>query len=251
MKTVTVFLIILFPAGSLFGQNRMDDHGRRTGPWKMEYPDGTTRYEGSFLEGRPVGLMIRYDESGEIRAKMMYDTLEDRSSAVLYYKSGKIAAEGNYIGREKDSVWTYYSEYDGSLRIRENYLKGALDGLSVTYYPEGGVSEELMWNQGSKEGKWIQYYEDGTVRLRGNYAGDQLNGPYEVWNPEGLPVMSGTYVDGTSHGTWSYFDEKGALLYSLEYDRGKPVDQEKYLEIMKNMLDLQDTVPQVDMFQQF
>ena len=85
----------------LKGQNLLDEQGRKTGPWKVEYPNGLTLYEGNFLEGNPVGLMIRYYDTGTIRAKIYFDPQLDRSRAELYYKGGKKAAEGVYAGKGK------------------------------------------------------------------------------------------------------------------------------------------------------
>ncbi len=85
----------------------------------------------------------------------------------LYYKNGKPAAEGWYVNQEKDSVWTYYSEFDGSVRIREEYLAGKLDGKVKSYYASGEISEEVEWKQDVKEGSWMQYYENGTPQAFG------------------------------------------------------------------------------------
>ena len=87
MKTF-ISLILLGGIAALHGQNRLDEQGRKTGPWKVEYPGGKTRYEGTFHEGEPVGEMIRYYETGAVSARMMFDPDSDRSYTRLYYQSG-------------------------------------------------------------------------------------------------------------------------------------------------------------------
>ena len=224
------------------GQNQLDDQGRKTGPWKVETPEGNAVYEATFLEGKPVGLMVRYYESGTVRARMIFESGGDRSHAELFYKNGKKAAEGLYVMKAKDSVWTYYSEYDGTVRIRESYSEGKLDGKSTRYYPTGGISEEINWVKDSREGPWLQYFEDGTPRLKGRYKNNLLNGKYEVYFGNSTIMMSGVYLDNKSNGTWSYFDETGNLLYNLEYNNGNPVDQEKYFQLMQDTLLRADTI---------
>ena len=242
MKQLLILITIFASLGALNGQNQLDEQGRKTGPWKVEYPNGKTLYEGSFVEGKPVGLMIRYYDSGVIRAKMNFDAQGNSSHAKLYYKGGKKAAEGVYVGQDKDSVWTYYSEFDGTLRMREAYVGGKLHGASFRYYPSGGVSEEVYWDMNSREGPWIQYFEEGDIRLKSAYQNNLLNGPYEVYFTDKVLLMSGTYVDDHSDGTWSYFDENGELLYTLEYKNGRPVDEEKYMELMQDTLLRYDTI---------
>ena len=135
--------LTLLLGGSLavHGQNQLDADGRKTGRWKVEYPNGKTQYEADFVEGRPVGEMLRYYENGALRARIIFDKEGSRSYAYLYYSNRKPAAEGIYVDQQKDSIWTYYSEFDGSVRIREPYEKGLLHGISQSYYPGGEVSE--------------------------------------------------------------------------------------------------------------
>jgi len=235
-------MMLFSGAFALNGQNKLDEQGRKTGPWRVEYPNKKTLYEGTFMEGKPVGLMTRYYDTGTVRAKMWFDRKQDRSRAELYYKDNKKAAEGVYAGKDKDSIWTYYSEFDGTVRIREGYSAGKVHGKSISYYPEGGVSEEVNWKMNSREGPWLQYYEDGTERLKANYLNNMLSGTYEVYYTGEILMMTGPYVDDRSEGTWSYYDDKGELLYTLEYKEGRPVDQEKYMNLMQDTLLRYDSI---------
>jgi antitoxin component YwqK of YwqJK toxin-antitoxin module len=235
----------------LQGQNMLDEQGRKTGPWKVDYPDGGTRYSATFQEGEPVGEMVQYYETGIVSARMDFYKGSDRSFARLYYKSGKQAAEGLFVDKKKDSVWTYYSEYDGTVRIRETFMEGELNGESRRYYPSGSVSEVVGWVMGSREGPWLQYFDDGTLRLKGHYQGNLLNGPYEVYTADSTLVMRGLYSKGNSTGLWSYFDEQGELLYELEYENGNPVDREAYMKFMQDTLLSGDTIVAPEPFQLF
>lgn len=235
---ISLWFLLLLIAGSamVHGQNRLDERGRKTGQWKEEYPDGTTRYEAEFHEGEPVGMMTRYFDTGIKSAEMYFDTVRGRCFTRMFYENGKLAAEGWFVNREKDSVWTYYSEYDGSVRIREPYEDGSLNGTVRNYYPDGGVSEEIGWRKDEKSGDWNQFYENGALRLSGSYRRDMLNGGYEVFYPDSTLKIKGIYKDDQSHGTWVYFDEAGNEVYSIEFDEGKAVDQAKYLEVMDELL---------------
>ncbi len=231
-----LLLILAAGANGLHGQNLVDEQGQKTGEWKVEYPGGNTLYEASFREGRPVGLMVRFYESGAVRARMMFDTIEDRSFTRLYYKNGKQAAEGWFVNKVKDSVWTYYSEIDGNVRIREPYLEGNLHGEARSFYPGGMVSEQVSWVQNIREGPWKQFYKDGSLRLYGRYENDILNGPYQLYYSDSVLKVRGVYLDNKSHGTWSYFDEAGEEMYAIEFLFGKAVEQEKYLQLMQDSL---------------
>jgi antitoxin component YwqK of YwqJK toxin-antitoxin module len=240
--------LFLWLALSLQGQNLLDDEGRKTGHWKVEYPNGKILYEADFLEGQPVGVMVRYHDNGVVKARMIFDPGGKKSQARLFFKSGKPAAEGLYVNQVKDSVWTYYSEYDGSVRIRESYLDGKLEGVTRRYYPSGEISEEVEWKQNVKDGPWKQYYENGAPRLSGTYKNGLLQGLYEVYFSNKAIKIRGTYVENKSHGTWSFYNEKGEEIYSLEYINGVPADMEKYESWIQDTLMKYENVSEPDSF---
>jgi antitoxin component YwqK of YwqJK toxin-antitoxin module len=237
VKRVILFMLTGWIGTSLAGQNLLDQQGRKTGPWVDHYPGGNIRYEATFMEGRPVGLMVRYDDSGRVTARMMFDSTSNRCYTRLFHQGGKLAAEGWHVEQQKDSVWTYYSAYDGTVRMREDYQAGELHGKVYRYYPGGGVSEETNWTGNLREGEWMQFYENGNPRLRGHYIGNLLQGPYTVWYPDSIQMISGQYRMNRTEGTWSYFDESGKLMHSIEYKNGRPVDKEAYEKLMIETMD--------------
>jgi len=234
----TVITCLLFSGAlSVLGQNQLDEQGRKSGHWKVDHPSGGTLYEAEFMEGRPVGEMIRYYENGTVRARMDFDSAGIKSYTRMFYPSGKLAAEGWFVNQLKDSVWTYYSPVDGTVRIREPYLKNNLHGMVQSYYPSGQISEEVQWVMGKKEGTWQQYYETGAPRLSGHHKDDLLSGRYEVFFSDGTIKVKGDFLNNLSHGIWSYFDESGEEIISLEYLNGIPVDREKFDQLVNDTLD--------------
>jgi len=227
---------MLFGFLALQGQNLVDDEGRKTGHWREEYPNGKTFYEADFVEGQPVGEMVRYYEKGALKARMIFEPGAVRTHVRLFYENGKLSADGLYVNQLKDSVWTYYSEFDGTVRIKESYRDGKLDGMTRNYYPGGEISEEVEWKQGVKEGSWKQYYENGVTRLSGNYKNNLLNGTYEVYFTNSKLKIRGNYFKNKSDGTWLYYDDAGNEIYSLEYVNGAPADLEKYDQLLQDTL---------------
>jgi len=236
---------------ALQGQNLVDEEGRKTGHWKVEYPNGRTLYEADFVEGQPVGEMLRYYENGGLRARMFFDLEGKRSYVYHFYSSGKPAAEGWYLNQAKDSVWTYYSEFDGSLRIREPYLDGKLNGVARSYYTGGEISEEVEWKQNIKDGAWKQYYINGVPRLSGHYKNGLLQGSYELYFSDNTIKVRGGYLDNKSNGTWRYYDESGKEVYALEYVNGTPADMEKYELWVQDSLKKYEVLTEPEYIQQF
>jgi antitoxin component YwqK of YwqJK toxin-antitoxin module len=157
-----------------------------------------------------------------------------------------MAAEGWFVDEEKDSVWTYYSEFDGLVRFREPYQKGSLHGTLERYYQHGKVSEAVEWNMDQKQGSWKQYYPDGSIRLLGTYVDDQLHGPYRVFYPDSTLKIDGRYQQNLSEGNWNYYDEAGQQIYTIEYKNGKALDQERYLQLMDDSIMKQEVMMEPD-----
>ncbi len=246
-------LLLIIMSGTLVlqGQNLLDEQGRKTGPWKVEYPNGKTLYEAEFQRGKPVGEMVRYYESGSVRARMMFESQEAKSFTRLFYKNGKQAAEGWHVNKAKDSVWTYFSEFDGTVRIREPYQNGILNGMVRSYYSNGIVSEEVSWKQNTKNGLWKQYYQNGSMRLKSWYENDLLNGSYEVFFADSTIKVRGNYLDNLKNETWSFYDETGSEAYTIEYLLGRAVDQEKYQQLMQDSLKRFEMIAEPESFQHF
>ncbi len=237
MRLRTLICLILTGTLTVSAQNQLDEQGRKSGHWKVDYPNGKTLYEAEFREGRPLGEMIRYYENGAVRARMNFDDSGIRCYTRMLYPNGKQAAEGWHLNQKKDSVWTYYSPVDGSIRIKESYNKGELHGKVRNYYPSGRVSEEIEWLNNQKHGNWKQYYENGIPRLSSHYISDLLNGSYEVYFGNGKIKIRGEHLDGKLNGTWSYFDEEGKELVSHEFVNGIPVDQASYDQWIQDTLE--------------
>jgi len=183
-----------------------------------------------------VGEMLRYYENGALRARMLFEPDGRRSHVRLFYTNGKAAAEGIYADQLKDSVWTYFSELDGSVRIRESYSMGKLHGISQSYYPDGDISEEVEWKQNVKHGLWKQYYQNGEARLSSQFENGMLQGSYEVYYSDGTIEIRGSYLDNRSHGTWRFYDESGEEVYAIDYVYGSPADTEKYNKWVQDSL---------------
>lgn len=228
-------------------QNLTDKQGRKTGHWLVTWPNGNKQYEAEFAEGNPVGLMKRYDQEGRLTAEMLFAEKGRRCDAILYYPEGKKAAEGIFINKDKDSVWNYYAEDDGAIRIRESWKKGVMDGTVISYYPNGQISEITEWISGVKEGKWEQFFDNGEKKLSGTYVAGLRNGPYTAYFPDGKIELEGQYLNDLFHASWKYYDENGEVILTLEYDRGKILNKDELVgkdeELLKKIEDNTGNIP--------
>jgi uncharacterized protein len=225
MKSI-IFLLFaqFFFQYNIFSQegvvNQYDEEGRKTGLWITLYPNGKTRYEGCFKNDMPVGEFKRYYSGGILQADMIYSEDSKTAYAKLFYENGKIAAEGKYQDKHKDSTWNYYSSYNGQLIMKETYINGKREGESLKFYNNTDVSEKIIFINDKRHGIWEQYYQDGSLRLSGNYINDQREGDFTAWHGNGTISIKGFYHNGLMHGKWTYFNDNGEEEIIVEYIEG-------------------------------
>ena len=200
--------------------NNLDSEGRKTGYWKVFYPNGNVRYEGNFMNDKPVGELKRYYPGGILQAAMNFASDGESAYATLNYENGKLAAKGKYSGKLKDSTWNYYSQSDAHLTIKENYSYGKRHGESIKYYRNSQISEIVSFENDLRNGLWKQYFENGALRLMSSHMNDKREGLFQTWTYEGIPSVKGYYKNGVMHGQWTYFNDLGEIDILTEYNDG-------------------------------
>ena len=216
-------LLFLLSSISLFSLsqesvNKTDARGMKQGKWVGKYPGGTTKYEGNFLNDKPVGLWKRYHENSKLKAMMSYRQNSERAFTSLFDTEGKLYAKGVFEGTFRDSTWNFYN---GDIVVQtENYNLGKKDGTSKTFDQNSQVISEKIWKNDLLDGNSTEFYPTGLKRSEINYIGGARNGPALFYDQDGAKSMEGNYKDDLSDGFWKFFDKDGKVKYRIQYDKG-------------------------------
>jgi len=202
-------------------KNRLDADGRKQGYWEAVDSRGALVYTGYFLDDSPIGEFKRYYSTGGVRVIMNYDRSSSKVRARFFWQSGELAAQGNYINTKRDSVWLFFSNYTKELSCRVEYVAGEMHGKEQKFYPDGNVAEEIIWENGEKNGSWTQHFKNGQLKLTATYFNDRLEGTYTAFSPDGKKHIEGAYRNGVYDGDWKHYDENGKLVTSIQYSDGK------------------------------
>jgi antitoxin component YwqK of YwqJK toxin-antitoxin module len=220
MVLMSITTACVYSSGADTLWNQTDKNGMKQGFWRINYENGKMKYQGFFRDNKPQGEMKRFYEDGTLKAIIYFAPNSNISSAKLYYENGVLAGSGNYIGPLKDSVWKYYSYYDKTLKLEENYKNGIKAGKSLKYYSNGKVAEDLSWINNMKEGPWNQYFENGSPKIKAIYINDRREGNFETFYSSGKTEMRGKFENNLMQGEWIYFDEAGAVRTKIIYNKG-------------------------------
>lgn len=227
IRTILFFLIALISVNTSVAQeiNQFDKAGKRHGLWKKFYPNTKQlRYEGEFDHGKEVGTFKFYcEECGDNPTTTKNFKANSDIALVKYYTiKGKVVSEGEMKGKDRIGEWVYFQKLSNNIMSKETYVAGKMDGVQLTYYPNGKVTEEITYVNGIKQGNNNYYSPEGVLLKKLIYHDNKLHGPAEYYDANGNVTIKGYYKTGKKYGLWQYFKDG-----KLELEETYPKPQNK------------------------
>jgi len=199
--------------------NRYDYNGLKRGLWKTFYENGLTKNECTYLDGKKNGFLKEYSVEGNLIKIEKYINDEKQQDAPElknyelrydYYPNGKVKVAGSYYNNKAEGIRREYSS-DG--KIDKSYIlkNGVVIGT--------GLVDENGW----KQGKWKEYFEDGALKQEGAYLNTKKTGEWKFYYPGTgtLLEQTGTYnTYGKPEGEWKWFYESGHVHRIENYSDG-------------------------------
>ena len=239
MKSIVV-LFCFIVSQLMFAQNKVDDKGKKQGEWVKTYPNSkSVEFKGQFKDDLPYGEFIYFFQTGKIKARTNFIYNTGISYSVLFHENEVILAEGKFLGKEKDSTWTFYGNR-GHLGLIENYKKGVLHGKRTVFYvPENlrdttnRVSQMSNYKDGVRDGEFIEYFDNGVLKHSSNYEKGKCVGDALSYHPNGKLMIKDTFLNGAKEG-WCYaFNEEGVESGKSYFHSGKRLSEEELQKFLK------------------
>ena len=241
-KKYLFFLIISLFSLSVTAQNRIDENGKKQGPWKKTYPRSiAVQYEGQFKDDKPVGTFKYYYPSRKIQAIIKHDENSNRSYAEFFHESGNTLSKGVYINMKKDSIWMNYAP-SGRLSSTETFKNGELDGIKSIYFiPDLRsdrsivVSTTMNYSDGALNGAYQEFFLSKRLKLRGQFKNNQRVGAWEAFHANGNRSSTVRYNDGVKHGYTIAYDTSGKRIGEQMYHFGKRIQGKRLENLLKQL----------------
>lgn len=167
-----IFLLLLLAPSLIRSQNQTNAEGRRHGAWVLKGADvGKPGYapdakveEGTFDNGRKVGMWKTYYPSGKLKSEINHEAGRPKGPYKTYYENGKVEEEGNWeLNKQTGSFKRYYE--NGQVSQQFTFDEGGKRNGPQTYFHENGkVMIEGNWAGGKENGEVKEYYEDGSLK---------------------------------------------------------------------------------------
>jgi len=221
-------------------QNKLDEKGKKQGDWVKTYPNSKSiEFKGQFKDDQPYGEFIYFFQTGKIKARTNFIQNSSISYSVLFHENEVVLAEGKFIGKEKDSTWSFYGNR-GHLGLVENYKKGKLHGKRTVFYvPENlrdttkRISQVASYTNGELDGEFIEYFDNGVLKHSSKYSKGRRVGISLSYHPNGKIMIKDTFLNGAKEG-WCYaYNEEGIESGKSYFHLGTRLSEEETQRFLK------------------
>lgn len=183
--------------------------------------NGLLGVESFFNEEEDLDRSILYNLLGEKFFEQKLNKGEVKSGLQYFYNSEKpieinIAKKEfeifnldktKYVSGEfsrglKKGIWTYYNP-NGTIKSKENYINGKVDGLQYNYDLFGNLTDIYNYKEGKLNGLSESYKEDKLISTS-YYSDDERSGPVTYYNLEGNIIRRDFIIEGNNKYAFIY-----------------------------------------------
>ncbi|GAB5539437.1 MAG: hypothetical protein Salg2KO_15400 [Salibacteraceae bacterium] len=176
----------------------MNENNRREGPWvvkgvdskKPGYADDAVVEEGTYENGRKVGLWKTYYPSGKLKSEINHVNGRPKGPYKTYYENGQVEEQGNWaITKQTGNFKRYYENG----QVAQDFTfddSGKRNGAQKYFYENGQVMIEGNWNGGKEDGEIKEYYEDGSVKSVRVFNGGQMDAEHSTFKHAPTPAVA-------------------------------------------------------------
>lgn len=165
-------ILLVFSSALVMAQNQTNAEGRRVGKWIITGADAristyapTAKVEeGTYEDGRKVGLWKTYYPSGKIKNEITFEAGRPKGPYKSYYENGVVEEEGNWALTKQTGSFKRYHE-NGKVAQEFTFdASGQRAGVQKYFHENGQLMIVGNWQGGKESGEVKEFFEDGTVK---------------------------------------------------------------------------------------
>ena len=193
MKQITLILLfVIMQAGYAFSEgapNLIDDAGKRQGLWIITgamkknpaYADTARVEEGHYKDSQKIDVWYEFFPNGNKKSELTYVNNRPNGHAIMYNENGTKSEEGTWVGTRWVGAYQLYYE-DGTPRQQFNYSQvGQREGTQTYLHPNGKVAITVDMKAGKEQG-WKKEYDENGNLIRETFFNDGVIDPSQTKN---------------------------------------------------------------------
>jgi len=126
---------------------------------------------------------------------------------------------------EKSEISMYYTDSLPKLKVYYKYIGNKkVITKEIRYYPNQQIQSEGRFNEEYKKtGKWVYYFENRKKQRIENFENGVKQGLYIEYYKSGKKMIKGYFANGLPDNNWKIWNEKGILVSTTKYEDGEIV----------------------------
>ncbi len=135
-------------------------------------------------------------------------------------------AEGKYIDGKKEGVWKDYY-YNGKCRNLVTFKKDKANGFVTIYHDNGDTLECGNWQKDHWFGNYRSYYPNGNIKFEFLFdKNGKRNGLQKYYCENGSLLRVGNFKKGTEDGIFKEYENDGRIKFETIYKKGKLISSQ-------------------------
>ncbi len=198
--------------------NRFDEADMKQGIWMSFHKNRQVSEEGPYVNDLKHGYWKYYQPNGNLKrvekwvmGELQQDAVEVEKIEIrreIHPENGKLSFKGAYRNDKPEGVHRRYDE-EGNVIESKIYDEGIL------------LFEGILDEEGSRQGKWKEYYPSGELKSEGNYKDNFKVGEWKYYYRDGNIEQTGSYQRGLASGLWIWYYPNGQVWREEEYYLGQ------------------------------
>lgn len=214
---------VVFKDGKPIATGIVDDRGLFQNSWREFYPNGNTKAEGRYRNGKRIGKWQFFFIGGELEQEGVFNNRgEYDGDWIWYYPSGAKRITQTYLNGKEDGEFKEYFE-DGAIIAQGDYIEGERHGDWIIN--TGFEIMEGRYRNGERHGKWKTYSinDKSQITFVGSFVDGIPNGRHIYYQENGKVLEEGSFSMGRQNGTWKKYDEKGGVNVTILYKNNEEI----------------------------
>lgn len=190
-------------------QNRLDEQGRRQGPWVYYHNSGNLKTIENYVDNVLDGIRITLNDRGYLNVEEYYQKGKLHGDQKIFDGFARLMELKQFNEGVLSGTYKKFNPNTGRLSEEGTFVNNEKHGKYIWYYDNGNPAVAYTYNMGIIEGEAIEYFREGGVAAISTYRANELNGPYKEFYQDGKIKIEGQYRMGEKSGKWFFYDEKG------------------------------------------
>ena len=209
MSIYLIFNIVYCLAQTHSNHNKVDENGNRQGLWVYYHTSGNLKTIENYVDNLLDGIRITLNDRGYLNIEEYYVKGKIHGVQKIFDGFARLMELKEFNEGVLSGIYKKFNPNTGKLSEEGIFVNNEKHGKYIWYYDNGNPAVAYTYKMGIIEGEAIEYFRDGGIAAISTYQANELNGSHKEFYQDGKLKIEGQYKNGEKSGKWYIYDENG------------------------------------------